>query len=37
MPEDRAVERLTKKAKRGVRGHLVATVVFYGPDDKRAS
>jgi hypothetical protein len=28
---------LAKKAKRGFRGYPVATVAFYGPDDKRAS
>ncbi len=28
---------LAKKAKRGFRGFPVATVAFYGPDDKRAS
>jgi hypothetical protein len=28
---------LRKKAKRGFRGHPVATIAFYGPDDKRAS
>ena len=28
---------LGKKAKRGFRGYPVATVAFYGPDDKRAS
>jgi len=28
---------LTKKAKRGFRGYPVVTVVFYGPDDQRAT
>ncbi len=28
---------LKKKARRGFRGHPVATVAFYGPDDTRAS
>lgn len=28
---------LRKKARRGFRGYPVATVAFYGPDDKRAS
>jgi hypothetical protein len=28
---------LTKKAQRGFRGFPVATIAFYGPDDKRAS
>jgi len=28
---------LAKKARRGFRGYPVATVAFYGPDDKRAS
>ena len=28
---------LRKKAKRGFRGYPVATIAFYGPDDKRAS
>lgn len=28
---------LIKKAKRGMRGYPLATVAFYGPDDKRAS
>jgi hypothetical protein len=30
-------KRLTKKARRGFRGYPVATVAFYGPDDRRAS
>ena len=28
---------LQKKAKRGFRGYPIATVAFYGPDDRRAS
>ncbi|HXU39497.1 MAG TPA: hypothetical protein VN937_24295 [Blastocatellia bacterium] len=28
---------LTKKSRRGFRGYPVATVAFYGPDDKRAT
>ena len=28
---------ITKKAKRGFKGYPVATIAFYGPDDKRAS
>jgi hypothetical protein len=28
---------LTKKARRGFRGYPIATIAFYGPDDKRAS
>lgn len=28
---------LTKKARRGFRGYPVATVAFYGPDDRRAT
>ena len=30
-------KRLAKKAHRGFRGYPVATVAFYGPDDRRAS
>jgi hypothetical protein len=30
-------KRLAKKAQRGFRGYPVATVAFYGPDDRRAS
>lgn len=30
-------KRLAKKARRGFRGYPVATVTFYGPDDRRAS
>jgi len=28
---------LKKKARRGFRGYPIATIAFYGPDDKRAS
>jgi hypothetical protein len=37
MSQERARKRLTKKAKKGFRGYPVATVAFYGPDDRRAS
>jgi hypothetical protein len=30
-------KRLRKKARRGFRGYPVATISFYGPDDRRAS
>jgi len=30
-------KRLGKKARRGFRGYPVATITFYGPDDRRAS
>jgi len=33
----KALWPLTKKAHRGFRGYPVATVAFYGPDDRRAS
>lgn len=33
----RTTNPITKKAKRGFRGHPVATIAFYGPDDRRAS
>lgn len=33
----RTANPITKKAKRGFRGYPVATIAFYGPDDKRAS
>ena len=29
--------RLKKKTRRGFRGYPIATIAFYGPDDKRAS
>ena len=37
MLRDQARKRLTKRAKKGFRGFPVATVAFYGPDDRRAS
>src|SRR5215207_3661876 len=37
MFREQARKRLTKKAKKGFRGYPVATVAFYGPDDRRAS
>lgn len=33
----RAFKRLQKKSKRGARGFPVATIAFYGPDDKMAT
>ena len=30
-------KRLRKKARRGFRGYPIATIAFYGPDDRRAS
>ncbi|SEJ90916.1 hypothetical protein SAMN05192539_102313 [Paraburkholderia diazotrophica] len=30
-------DRLAKKARRGFCGYPVATVAFYGPDDRRAT
>lgn len=30
-------DKLKKKAKRGFRGYPIATITYYGPDDKRAS
>ncbi len=33
----KAVNRLAKMARKGFRGYPIATVAFYGPDDKRAS
>ena len=33
----RVKKRLRKKARRGFRGYPVATLAFYGPDDRRAS
>ena len=32
-----AVKRLGKKVKRGFRGYPVATIAFYGPDNKKAT
>ena len=37
MFREQARKRLTKRAKKGFRGFPVATVAFYGPDDRRAS
>ena len=37
MFREHARKRLAKKAKKGFRGFPVATVAFYGPDDRRAS
>ena len=37
MLREQARKRLGKKAKRGFRGFPVATVAFYGPDDRRAT
>ena len=37
MLREQARKRLSKKAKRGLRGFPVATIAFYGPDDRRAS
>jgi hypothetical protein len=34
---DRSLKRLSKKARRGMRGYPIGTVACYGPDDKRAS
>jgi hypothetical protein len=34
---DRSLKRLSKKARRGMRGYPIGTVAPYGPDDKRAS
>lgn len=34
---DRSLKRLSKKARRGIRGYPIGTVACYGPDDKRAS
>ena len=33
----KALWPLTKRANRGVRGYPIATIAFYGPDDRRAS
>jgi hypothetical protein len=35
--DDRFARALVKKARRGFRGYPVATVAYYGPDDRRAS
>jgi hypothetical protein len=37
MLKGQAVKRLGKKAKKGFRGYPMATIAFYGPDNKRAS
>ena len=37
MLREQARKRLSKKAKRGLRGFPVATIAFYGPNDRRAS
>lgn len=37
MPRHQLLKRLGKKAKRGFRGFPVATVAFYGPDDRKAT
>ena len=35
--DDRFAKALLKKARRGFHGYPVATVAYYGPDDRRAS
>lgn len=35
--DDRFAKALIKKARRGFKGYPVATVAWYGPDDRRAS
>src|SRR3954454_17113929 len=37
MLKGQTVNRLGKKAKRGFRGYPVATIAFYGPDNKKAT
>jgi hypothetical protein len=37
MLKGQAVKRLSKKAKKGFRGYPVATIAFYGPDNKMAT
>jgi len=37
MLEDRSIKRLSKKAKKGMRGWPVATIAFYGPNSSRAT
>jgi hypothetical protein len=37
MLKGQTVKRLGKKAKRGFRGYPVATIAFYGPDNKKAT
>jgi hypothetical protein len=34
---DRSLKRLSKQARRGMRGYPMGIVGCYGPDDKRAS
>ncbi len=34
---DRSIRRLSKKARRGMRGYPLGTVAYYGPDDRRAT
>jgi hypothetical protein len=34
---DRSLKRLSKRAKRGMRGYPIGTVAFYGPDNTRAT
>src|SRR6516162_2137440 len=34
---ERARKRLSKRARRGFRGHPIATVALYGPDDRAAT
>jgi hypothetical protein len=34
---DRSIKRLSKKARRGMRGYPIGVVACYGPDNKRAS
>jgi hypothetical protein len=35
--QDRLLKRLSKKAKKGLRGYPVATIAFYGPDNRKAT
>jgi hypothetical protein len=37
MLEDVSIKRLSKKAKKGMRGWPVATIAFYGPNSSRAT
>jgi hypothetical protein len=37
MLKGQAVKRLSKKAKKSFRGYPVATIAFYGPDNKKAT
>ena len=37
MLKGQAVKRLGKKAKKSFRGYPVATIAFYGPDNKKAT